>query len=55
MRVSPIAWAFDNLEDVENFAEISSRVSHNHIEGIKGAKSIAGAIFLARKVKVIQK
>ena len=51
MRVSPIAWAFDNLEDVEKFAEISSRVSHNHIEGIKGAKSIAGAIFLARKGK----
>ena len=51
MRVSPVAWAFDNLEDVERFAEISARVSHNHPEGIKGAKSIAGAIFLARTGK----
>ena len=51
MRVSPIAWAFDTLEDVEKFAEISAAVSHNHPEGIKGAQATAGAIFLARKGK----
>ena len=51
MRVSPVAWAFDTLEDVEKFAEISARVSHNHPEGIKGAQSVAGAIFLARNGK----
>jgi ADP-ribosylglycohydrolase len=49
MRVSPVAWYFDNLDDVERFAEISASVTHNHPEGIKGAKSVAGAIFLARK------
>ena len=48
MRVSPVAWAFDNLENVEKFAELSARVTHNHPEGIKGAKATAGAIFLAR-------
>ena len=48
MRVSPVAWAFDNLEDVEKFAEVSARVSHNHPEGIKGAQATAAAIFLAR-------
>ena len=48
MRVSPVAWAFDDLEITEILAEISSRVSHNHPEGIKGAQATASAIFLAR-------
>ena len=48
MRVSPVAWAFNDLESVEKFAEISARVSHNHPEGIKGAQATAVAIFLAR-------
>ena len=47
MRVSPIAWAFDDLETVEVFAGISAMVSHNHPEGIKGAQAVASAIFLA--------
>ena len=51
MRVSPVAWAFDTLDDVEKFAEISAAVSHNHPEGIKGAQATAGAIFLARTGK----
>ncbi|MBQ7559172.1 MAG: ADP-ribosylglycohydrolase family protein [Synergistaceae bacterium] len=51
MRVSSVAWAFDNLEDVERFAAVSSRVTHNHPEGIKGAQATAAAIFLARKGK----
>ncbi|MBQ7155002.1 MAG: ADP-ribosylglycohydrolase family protein [Synergistaceae bacterium] len=51
MRVSPVAWAFDTLENVERFAEISAAVSHNHPEGIKGAQATAGAIFLARTGK----
>ena len=51
MRVSPVAWAFDTLEDVEKYAEVSAAVSHNHPEGIKGAQATAGAIFLARKGK----
>ena len=48
MRVSPVAWAFDDLESVERFAEISAEVSHNHPEGIKGAQATASAIFMAR-------
>ena len=51
MRVSPVAWAFDNLDDVERFAAASSRVSHNNPEGIRGAKATAAAIFLAREGK----
>jgi ADP-ribosylglycohydrolase len=48
MRVSPVAWAFDDLETVERYAAISARMTHNHPEGIKGAQATAGAIFLAR-------
>ena len=51
MRVSPVAWAFDDLEDVEQFAAVSARVTHNHPEGIKGALATAVAIFLARQGK----
>lgn len=51
MRVSPVAWAFENLSEVEKYAEISASVTHNHPEGIKGAKATAACIFLARKGK----
>ncbi|MBQ9564930.1 MAG: ADP-ribosylglycohydrolase family protein, partial [Synergistaceae bacterium] len=51
MRVSPVAWAFDEFEDVERFAAVSARVSHNHPEGIKGAQATATAILLARQGK----
>ncbi|MBO5947216.1 ADP-ribosylglycohydrolase family protein [bacterium] len=51
MRVSSVAWFFDNLDDVEKFAEISALPTHNHPEGIKGAQAVASAIFLARSGK----
>ncbi len=49
MRVSSVAWLFDDLAAVERFARISAEVTHNHPEGIKGAQATAGAIFMARK------
>lgn len=51
MRVSPVAWFYGELEDVERMAKISAEVTHNHPEGIKGAQSVAGAILLARTGK----
>lgn len=48
MRVSPVGWAFDSLEDVLAEAAKSAAVTHNHPEGIKGAQATAVAIFLAR-------
>lgn len=51
MRVSPVAWAFDTLWEVEQYAEVSAAVTHNNPEGIKGAQATAAAIFLARKGK----
>ena len=51
MRVSSVAWLYDNLEDVNKYAKITASVSHNHPEGIKGACAIASAIYLERKKK----
>lgn len=51
MRVSPVAWAFDTLSEVEEYAKISAAVTHNHPEGVKGAQATAACIFLARKGK----
>ena len=51
MRVSPVAWLYDDLDTVRKAARISASVSHNHPEGIKGAESVASAIFLARSGK----
>ncbi len=48
MRVSPVGWAFDTLEEVLDEARKSAGVTHNHPEGIKGAQAVAAAIFLAR-------
>src|SRR5262245_23811279 len=48
MRVSPVGFAFDSVEDVLREAKSSAEVSHNHLEGIKGAQATALAIFLAR-------
>jgi len=51
MRVSSVAWLYDNLEDVNKYAEITASVSHNHPEGIKGACAVASAIYLASHKK----
>lgn len=48
MRVSPVGWYGNTLEEVEKIAKWSAEVTHNHPEGIKGAQCVAGAIFLAR-------
>ena len=55
MRVSSVAWLYDNLEDINKYAEITASVSHNHLEGIKGACAIASAIYLARQNKSKEK
>jgi ADP-ribosylglycohydrolase len=51
MRVSPVAWLFDDLEMTLKYAEQSAAITHNHPEGIKGAQAIAAAIWWARSGK----
>lgn len=49
MRVSPIGFAFNSIDDVLDEAKRSAEVTHNHPEGIKGAQATALSVFLARK------
>jgi ADP-ribosylglycohydrolase len=51
MRVSPVGFAYNDLETVLEQAKHSAEVTHNHPEGIKGAQATASAIFLARTGK----
>ena len=48
MRVSSAGWLYNTLEETRKYARLSAEVTHNHPEGIKGAESVASAIFLAR-------
>ena len=48
MRISPVGWAFDRLEEVLEKARRFTEITHNHPEGIKGAQATAAAVFLAR-------
>ena len=51
MRCSPCGEIASSLDEAEKLAELSASVTHNHPEGIKGAKCVAGAVFLARSGK----
>ena len=53
MRVSPCAWVVDATTgelptEGKRLAQLSSEVTHNHPEGIKGAMATADAIFMCR-------
>jgi ADP-ribosylglycohydrolase len=48
MRVSPVAYVAQSLDETLDLAELSAVVTHNHPEGIRGAQATAAAIFLAR-------
>lgn len=49
MRVSPVAWFYDDLDSVSAAAVASASVTHNHPEGIKGAQAVAAAVLLCRQ------
>jgi ADP-ribosyl-[dinitrogen reductase] hydrolase len=49
MRVSSCAWFASSLEEAEQLAEMTAAVTHDHPEGLRGARAIAGAIWLARQ------
>ncbi len=51
MRVSPCAWAAGSLEEALRFSDAVTGVTHNHPEGLKGARAITAAIWLAREGK----
>jgi len=49
MRISPVGYAYDTIEDTLNEAKRSAEVTHNHPEGIKGAQVVALTMFRARE------
>lgn len=51
MRVSPVAWAFADLDEVLAHAELTARPSHAHPEGIKGALCTAACVWTARRTR----
>ncbi len=55
MRCSANGWMFESLEETERVAGLSAAITHNHLEGIKGAQSTAAAIFMARNGKSKEK
>lgn len=48
MRISPVGFAYESLDEVLERAKAYTEITHNHPEGIKGAQATASAIFLAR-------
>ena len=54
MRICPVAEVTNDLQSALQLAEIVTSVTHNHPEGIKGAKATVHAIFLAREKRNLQ-
>lgn len=51
MRVAAAGWLYDSLEETRQIARWTAEVTHNHPEGVKGAESVASAIWFARNGK----
>ena len=51
MRVSPVAWYAQSLEECLALAKTTAEVTHNSEEGIRGAQAIAAAVYLSRTGK----
>ncbi len=51
MRVSSVSYFALDLNDALRLARLSAEVTHNHLEGIRGAEAVAGCIYLARSGK----
>ena len=47
MRVSPVAYFYTNITELLWVAERTAKVSHNHLEGIKGAQATAACVYMA--------
>lgn len=48
MRISPVGYFFNTIEEVKENAYLATIPSHNHEEALKGAECIATSIFLLR-------
>ena len=51
MRPSPVAYSYKYIDEVLDAAAETAKPSHNHDEGIKGAQTVALAIFRVLQLK----
>jgi ADP-ribosylglycohydrolase len=51
MRVSSVAYLYNDWEDINEYSDIVTRITHDHEEGIRGAVAVSAAIYLAKKGK----
>jgi ADP-ribosylglycohydrolase len=49
MRISPVGYAYEDLDMVLQKSREFTEITHNHPEGVKGGQATAAAIFLARR------
>lgn len=49
MRISPVGFVARTENEAIKLSEAVTKVTHNHVEGIKGAEAVAVAIFMARQ------
>jgi type I restriction enzyme M protein len=54
MRISPVGWVAKDIEQAKELSRKVTEISHNHLEGLKGAESVAVAIVLARQGKTME-
>ncbi len=48
MRISPVGAIAESVDEVKLLSRAVTAISHNHVEGLKGAEATAMAIILAR-------
>ena len=46
MRVSPVGMYAKSMDEALELARITASVTHNHLEGIKGAQAVAAAVYM---------
>lgn len=51
MRISPVGFAYDDMEEAFKKAEEITVVTHNHPEAVKAAKAVVAAIILGKEGK----
>ena len=49
MRISPIGYLFNNIDEIKNESLKATIPSHNHIESIKSSEAVAVSIYLLRR------
>lgn len=54
MRVSPVGLYAHTLEETLELAEITANVTHNHPEGVKGAKAVAECVFICKEAESLE-